>query len=102
MLEMKELLGVSLKQLSWGSTAQGVGIIIGSLSGGVLCDKFRPRMDIFIFICSLLTAVSTVLLPWSPTLVVFYVLMMTGGLANGVLRTGLYTLIIMFLLKESL
>lgn len=65
-----------------------VGTVIGCLAGGVMCDKFRPHGDLLVLAGSVIVGICIGLVPWWPSLALFYILLTLVGFGTGIVRTG--------------
>lgn len=65
---------------------RSLGYLVGAMIGGVLFDSFNKQL--LLFCTLLLSAVATIVIPWSLTLVVMATLFALQGMSMGLLDTG--------------
>ena len=99
LIDLSELQKCSISSLSKALMNKSFGVLAGSLLGGIVADKWRPRADIYIAMATLVGGLSIAAVPWCPTLVILGLVMFMQGLTQGSLNVGEYsTRINMFIL----
>jgi len=84
LLDLKDLVNVSVSDISSTFAVRAFGGMIGCVFSGFLLDKLsRSLRIIYIMLCLLVNAISTFFLPFGNNLLTMQVLSFTFGFANG-------------------
>ena len=90
LLDLEDQVKATTFQMMVVFVSRSLGYLLGALLGGVLFDCFDKQL--LLFCTLLLSAVATVAIPWSFTLVVMAAMFALQGVTMGALDTGKHIL----------
>ncbi|CAH1787537.1 unnamed protein product [Owenia fusiformis] len=76
------------EEISRGLTGKSVGVFVGAIMGGYLCDRFSRHVDLLMSMALFVAAVATVFVPWCNKLGLLAVMFLLQGTAEGVINAG--------------
>ena len=87
---MSELYNIPVKKFIQAASLRSIGILVGSVLGAVVVDKFRVKADLALFLSNLFGGIFVVAVPWSPNGVTMAIILFLNGLCHGVLNNSKY------------
>ena len=91
LVDLTELLNCNYADITKALTSRNIGLLVGSLAGGIATDMMPTKIDILLGAELLLFGVSHMVIPWCPNIPVMGVAFLLEGAAQGALSTGWYT-----------
>ena len=88
--DLKDMLKVNYEQISQALVAQSLGVLIGSLIGGYIHDRFPRSTDLFTAVSFSAVGLATILTPIGKTLPVVSAMFGVVGIAKGIIDTGIH------------
>jgi len=68
--------------------ARSVGFLVGTLSGGLLCEWYTIYVDVWLAFSLAVAAIATAVVPWCHSLTLLAALLCTDGFGKGILAAG--------------
>ena len=90
---LKRRVNSNYEEIARAMVARSVGYLVGSLSGGFLCEWYGTHVDIWLGFSLALAAVATAVVPWCRSLTLLAALLCTDGLGKGILAAGECTIV---------
>ncbi|CAH8458882.1 unnamed protein product [Heterobilharzia americana] len=69
-------------------STRAIGLLFGSLLGGILSDRFKNLRAVFIMLSLLIGAITTIIVPWCPDIVSLTAVLFIAGISHGFLTTN--------------
>ncbi len=87
--DLKDRVDVDYEEISRAMIAHSVGVVLGSLAGGLLYDRVpRRHSDLFLVVGFVIQAVGTVAMPWSNSLALVATFFFITGISKGIIDIG--------------
>ena len=90
LIDMKHLFKCDYEEYSQALMMKSIGIFLGSYIGGIANDRFRRYINLFFFGNVFLFGVTSISMPWYPSLILLGGLYTIQGLCQGCLNVGKY------------
>ena len=90
-LDLSQVFNISLEDFVRAASARYLGILSGSLTGGILADKLRPKADLGLSLTQMVRGLACLAIPWAPGVPCLAALFFIIGLCQGTLNVGEYT-----------
>ncbi len=89
--DLKARIGVNYEEIARVLSARSAGLFLGSVSGGMLYDRFTRKRDLILAASLLISGTMILVAPWCPELWLLGVMFHLMGHGHGLLTTGKLT-----------
>ncbi|CAH8824567.1 unnamed protein product [Trichobilharzia szidati] len=69
-------------------STRAIGLLFGSLFGGILSDRFKGLRGVFIMLSLTVGAISTIIVPWCRDIIALTLVLFVAGISHGFLTTN--------------
>nr|CAH8823251.1 unnamed protein product [Trichobilharzia regenti] len=69
-------------------STRAIGLLFGSLFGGILSDRFKGLRGVFIMSSLIVGAISTIIVPWCSDIIALTLVLFIAGVSHGFLTTN--------------
>ncbi|CAH8469903.1 unnamed protein product [Schistosoma turkestanicum] len=76
------------EQIGMALSTRAIGLLFGSLIGGILSDRFKTWRAAFIMLSLTVGAITTLIIPWCRNIIILTMILFIAGLSHGFLTTN--------------
>ncbi|KAH9596968.1 Sodium-dependent glucose transporter 1, variant 2 [Schistosoma haematobium] len=75
------------EQIGMALSTRGIGLLFGSLIGGILSDRYKSLRSLFIMLSLIIGAITTLIIPWCINIIILTIILFIAGFSHGFLTT---------------
>ncbi|VDO83617.1 unnamed protein product [Schistosoma mattheei] len=76
------------EQIGMALSTRGIGLLFGSLIGGLLSDRYKSLRSLFIMLSLIVGAITTLIIPWCINIIILTIILFIAGFSHGFLTTS--------------
>ncbi|CAH8493279.1 unnamed protein product [Schistosoma rodhaini] len=76
------------EQIGIALSTRAIGLLFGSLIGGILSDRYKSLRSIFIILSLIVGAITTLIVPWCLNVIILTIILFIAGFSHGFLTTN--------------
>ncbi|KAK4474003.1 hypothetical protein MN116_002574 [Schistosoma mekongi] len=76
------------ERIGMALSTRAIGLLFGSLIGGLLSDRYKPLRSIFIMLSLIVGAITTFIVPWCTNVIILTIVLFIAGFSHGFLTTN--------------
>ncbi|RTG81931.1 MFS transporter, FHS family, Na+ dependent glucose transporter 1, partial [Schistosoma bovis] len=76
------------EQIGMALSTRGIGLLFGSLIGGLLSDRYKSLRSLFIMLSLIIGAITTLIIPWCINIILLTIILFIAGFSHGFLTTS--------------
>ncbi|CAH8486081.1 unnamed protein product [Schistosoma intercalatum] len=76
------------EQIGMALSTRGIGLLFGSLIGGLLSDRYKSLRSLFIMLSLIIGAITTLIIPWCINIIILTIILFIAGFSHGFLTTS--------------
>ncbi|CAH8492050.1 unnamed protein product [Schistosoma bovis] len=76
------------EQIGMALSTRGIGLLFGSLIGGLLSDRYKSLRSLFIMLSLIIGAITTLIIPWCINIILLTIILFIAGFSHGFLTTN--------------